>query len=69
MDVRSSETKFSGTGFKDNAASIEVLELLSDLQGTIRGAVVDDDYFPIEFTGRAKASVYCRDGTWSEEGL
>ncbi len=25
------------------------------MQGAVRGAVVDDDYFPVEFTGRARA--------------
>ena len=29
--------------------------MLSYLQGAIRGAIVDDDYFPVKFAGRARA--------------
>lgn len=59
MDVRSTQAKFACAGFKNDAASVEVLELLSYLQGAIRGAVVDDDYFPVEFAGRARALACC----------
>ncbi len=29
--------------------------MLSHAQGAVRGAIVDDDYFPVEFAGRARA--------------
>ena len=54
VDVGGTQTKFAGTGFEDDAASVEILELLSYLQGAIRGAVIDDDYFPVEVAGRVK---------------
>lgn len=60
MDVRSAQTKFACAGFKDDAVSIEILELLSYLQSAVRGSVVDDDYFPFEFAGRARVSACCR---------
>ena len=62
MDVRGTQTEFACAGFEDDAASIEVLELLSYLQGAIRRAVVDDDYFPVEFAGRARGLAGCNGG-------
>lgn len=67
MDVRSTQSKFACAGFKDDAAAVEVLELLSYLQGAIRGAVVDDDYFPVKFAERARALACCRGESSSEE--
>lgn len=29
--------------------AIELLELLSDLEGAVRGAIVDNDYLPVQF--------------------
>ena len=67
MDVRSTKTKFACARFKDNAASVKVLELLGYLQGAVWGAVVDNDYFPVEFALRALALAYYFGLNLSEE--
>ena len=72
MDVCRAQAKFACPGFKDDAASVKLLELLGYLQGAIRGAVVHNDYFPVELAERATA-LACYVGkrlpqeTWWEE--
>ena len=67
MDVCGTQAKFACAGFKDDAASIKLLELLGYLQGAIRGAVVHNDYFPVELAGRATVLAYYMGKSSSEE--
>ena len=41
--------------------AIEALELFGDAEGAVGGAVVDDDYFPVEFAG--EEGVSCEGGS------
>ena len=67
MDVCSTQAEFACAGFKDDAAPVKILELLGYLQGAIRGAVVNNDYFPVELAGRAAALAYYMGKRLSEE--
>ena len=56
MDVRGAETEFAGAGLEDDVggSGLGVVcfhELLGDFLGAVRGAVVDDDDFPVELAG------------------
>jgi hypothetical protein len=49
VDVSSSQTKLSLAGLEDNMfGAIKLLELLRDLEGTVRGSVVNDNDLPIK---------------------
>jgi hypothetical protein len=51
MDVGRTETKFSGASAElDALGGVDFLELLRDVLGSVGGAVVDDDKFPVEVT-------------------
>lgn len=51
VDVSCTQTKLALTGLKDDVfRAIEVLELLRDLEGAVRGSVVDDNNFPIQLS-------------------
>lgn len=51
VDVGSAEAKFALTGLEvDVLGAVESLELLSDLEGAVRGAVVDNHDFPVQVT-------------------
>lgn len=56
MDVGSSKTELAGARLEDDAVcAIDGDELLCDLLGAVGGAVVDDDYFPLELAGEGLA--------------
>ena len=67
MDIRSTKTKFACARLKDDATSVKVLELLGYLQGAVWGAVVDNDYFPVEFAVNAVALACWLEKNLSEE--
>lgn len=49
MNIGRSQTKLTLTGFEDNVfRAIELLELLRDLEGAVRGSVVNDNNLPIQ---------------------
>ena len=51
VHVRGSETKLALTGLQDNVfGAIELLELLRDLEGAVRGSVVDHNNLPIQLS-------------------
>ena len=58
VDVGGSQTKFALAGLQDNVfLAIELLELLRDLEGAVRGAVVDDDDLPVQLAIFIKWSI------------
>lgn len=49
VDIRGAQTELALAGLEDNVfGAIEALELLADLEGTVRGAIVNNNDFPIE---------------------
>jgi hypothetical protein len=49
VDVGGAQTELALAGLEDDVfGAIEALELLADLEGTVRGAIVNDNDFPIE---------------------
>jgi hypothetical protein len=51
MDVGRAETKFASAGAElDALGGVDFLELLCDVLGSVGGAVVDDDEFPVKVT-------------------
>jgi len=51
VDVGRTETKFAGAGAElDALGGVDFLELLRDVLGSVGGAVVDNDKFPVEVT-------------------
>jgi hypothetical protein len=51
VDVGCAKTKFAGAGAElDALGGVDFLELLCNVLGSVRGAVVDDDEFPVEIT-------------------
>lgn len=49
VDVSCTQTELALTGLEDDVfRAIEFLELLRDLEGAVRGSVVDDNNFPIQ---------------------
>ena len=56
MDVCGAQAELAGTGFQDDVrGGVEGLQLLGDGEGTVGGAVVDDDDFPVEIVFREGA--------------
>jgi hypothetical protein len=48
VNVGGSQTKLSLAGLEDNMfGAVELLELLRDFEGAVRGSVVNDDNLPI----------------------
>lgn len=49
MDVGGTQAELALAGLEDNVfRAVEALELLADLEGTVRGAIVNDNDFPIK---------------------
>jgi hypothetical protein len=49
MDVSCTQAELSLAGLEDDVfGAIEFLELLRDLEGTVRGSVVNDNNLPIQ---------------------
>jgi len=48
VDVGRSETELASAGLEEDVGRVGLDELLGDFLGSIGGAVVDDDEFPIE---------------------
>lgn len=48
VDVGGAETQLAGSGLEDDVGSVGLDELEGDFLGSVRGAVVDDDQFPVE---------------------
>ena len=60
VDVGGSESEFTSAGADlDALGGVDLLELGGDFLGTVGGAVVDDDEFPVEFAGRKLALASC----------
>jgi hypothetical protein len=49
VDVGCSETEFAGAWLEDDVGGVGFDELVGDFLGSVGGAVVDDDEFPVEF--------------------
>lgn len=52
VDIGCSETEFASAGLEENVGGVDLDELLGNFLGSIGGAVVDDDEFPIEVAVR-----------------
>ena len=53
VDVGGSESEFTSAGADlDALGGVDLLELGGDFLGTVGGAVVDDDEFPVEIAER-----------------
>lgn len=53
MDVSGSQAELACAGLEDDVFfAIELLELLRDLEGAVRGSVVNDNDLPIQITNR-----------------
>lgn len=49
VDVGGAQAELTLAGLKDNVfGAVKALELLADLEGTVRGAIVNDNNFPIQ---------------------
>lgn len=52
VHVGSPEPQLSRSRFEDDAVGgVDGLELLGDVEGAVRGGIVNDDQFPVELTG------------------
>lgn len=51
VHVRRSEAELARSGLELDMRAVGLDELVGDLLGTVGGAVVDDDEFPVEVTG------------------
>jgi len=58
VDVGCSKTEFASAGLEDNVGGVDLDELLGNFLGSIGGAVVDDDEFPIEVAVRVSLSPF-----------
>lgn len=58
MDVSSSKAELALAGLQvDVLGAVELLELLSDLEGAVRGAIVDNNDLPVQVATRVRLSV------------
>jgi hypothetical protein len=48
VDVGCSEAEFASAGLEENVGGVDLDKLLGNFLGSVGGAVVDDDEFPIE---------------------
>lgn len=48
VNVGGAETQLAGSGLEDDVGSVGLDELEGDFLGSVRGAIVDDDQFPVE---------------------
>lgn len=52
VHIGSPESKLSRSRFENDAIGrVDGLELLGDVEGAVRGGIVNDDEFPVELTG------------------
>lgn len=52
VDVGGAKTELAGTSLEDDMWGVRLHELLSDILGAVRRAVVDNDEFPIKVAER-----------------
>lgn len=56
VHVGGPEPQLSGSRFKDDAVGgVDGLELLGNVEGAVRGGIVNDDQFPVELTGNSES--------------
>jgi hypothetical protein len=56
VDVGCSKAELASAGLEDNVGGVDLDELLGNFLGSIGGAVVDNDEFPIEVAARVSFS-------------
>ena len=58
VDIGGPETQLARPRFENDAiGGVDGLELLGDVEGAVRGGIVNDDQFPVELAGAINRSV------------
>ena len=61
VDIGSSEAELALTGLQDDmVCAVELLELLRDFEGTVRGAIVNNDHLPVQVAVHREEGIVSR---------